>query len=152
VAYDFVETLATKGNPVSEQVVPRPVGIAGVLVGIQSLAGFAFVVAVLVGSGSQSMTNRLGEAGYFLLLSAGIAAVAVGLWRGARWARTPAIVVELLLVGVAWYALGGAQRPELGIPVGVYCLAVIVLLFLRGSRQWAARDHIDDADDAVSEN
>lgn len=133
----------------SEQVVPRTVRIAGVLVGLQALAGLAFVVAVLVGSGTQSMTNRLGEAGYFLLLSAGVGAVAVGLVRGARWARTPAIVVEILLIGVAWYALGGAQRPELGIPVGVYCLAVIVLLFLRAARTWAMRDH---GNDTVGEN
>lgn len=116
--------------------VPRTVRIAGVLVAVQGLAGIAFIVGVLAG-GAQSMGSRLGEAGYFALLSAGVLAVAVGLLRGARWARTPAAVLEVLLIGVAYYALHGASRPEIGLPIAAYCVAVIVLLFTKQSRDWA---------------
>ncbi|WP_037345249.1 hypothetical protein [Sciscionella sediminilitoris] len=120
----------------SAPAVPRTVRLAGVLVAVEGLAGIAFIVGVLAG-GAQSITNRLAEAGYFALLSAGVIAVAVGLLRGARWARTPAVVLQILLVGVAYYALNGASRPEIAFPVVAFAIAVIVLLFVRVSREWA---------------
>lgn len=126
----------------NEERVPPAVRVAGALVGLQGLAGLGFVVAVLLGSAK--LSYRLGTAGYFVLITAGVIAVAVGLLRGARWSRTPAVVLELLLIGVAWYALGGGQRPEIGVPVGVYCVVVIVLLLLKPSRQWAVDDRSVD--------
>lgn len=133
------------------QQVPRTVRAAGALVGVQGLCGLAFVVSVFVG-GTQPMSNRLGEAGYFVLLSAGVLAVAIGLLRGARWARTPAAVVQVLLIGVAYYALHSASRPEIGLPVAAYCVAVVVLLFTKRARDWAWRDRDSTGDSTGDED
>ena len=72
-------------------------------------------------------------------------------WRsflGKHWARSPAVVMELLLLGVAWYATGPSGRPEYGVPVGVLCVVVLYLLFTATSREWSMglEEQTDDTD------
>jgi hypothetical protein len=113
---------------------------AGVIVGLQGLAGVVFAVAVLVrafGGGSTPGNNLFGEAAYFAVLGAGVLACGIGLVLGKTWARTPSVVVEILLLGVAWYAIGPSARPGLGIPVAALGVLVLVLLFTARSRAWA---------------
>lgn len=121
---------------------PRPVILAGLIVSAQALVGTAFVVALIL-RGMTGVTGQLsvgkvyGEAGYFAVVTAGVAVVAVGLLRGRRWSRSPAIVLQLLLLGIAWYLLGPSGRPEYGVPVGVIVITVLVLLFGSTARDWA---------------
>lgn len=135
---------------------PRPVYAAGVLVALQGLAGVAFALALLISvvAGNSHPGNVLGEAGYFALVTAGVLTVGIGLLRGRRWARSPAVVVQLLLLGVAWYLLGPSGQPLAGVLLGVLCLAVLVLLFTGRSRAWAEGTvdavGIDDKEDAPS--
>src|SRR5437667_10204031 len=119
---------------------PPTVRGAGLVVSLQGLAGIGFAVAVLVraiGGGSTPGSNLFGEAGYFAVLGAGVLSCGIGLLLGKTWARTPSVVVEIILVGVAWYALGPSGRPELGVPVAVLSVLVIVLLFTGRSRSWS---------------
>ena len=83
-----------------------------------------------------AMLPLLAEAGYFLLLSVAVLLVGVGLLAGRRWARGPAIVVQLLLLGVAWYTAVPSGRPEFGVPVALVCLAVFGLLLGQRARSW----------------
>ncbi|WP_018682295.1 hypothetical protein [Actinokineospora enzanensis] len=127
---------------------PRTVLTAGALVGLQGLAALTFMVLLLVrGLFGQSElgTNVFGEAAYFAVLTAGVLACSIGLVLGKHWARGPSIALQLLLLGVAWYAIGPSGRPEYGIPVGVLCLAVLVLLLNGRTTEWA---HGRDEDDA----
>jgi hypothetical protein len=119
---------------------PAAVRGAGVIVGLQGLTGVGFAVAVLVralGGGSTPGSNLFGEAAYFAVLGAGVLACGIGLVLGKTWARTPSVVVEILLLGVAWYAIGPSGRPDLGIPVAALGVLVLVLLFTARSRAWA---------------
>ena len=119
---------------------PGAVRAAGAIVGVQGLAGVGFAIAVLVrafGGGSTPGSNLFGEAAYFTVLGAGVVACGIGLILGKRWARGPVVVIEILLIGVAWYALGPSGRPELGIPVGALSVLVLVLLFVGPSRNWS---------------
>lgn len=119
---------------------PPTIRGAGILVGLQGLAGVAFAVALLVrGFGGAAATggNIFGEAGYFAVIGGAVVAVGVALFLGRHWARSPAVVVELLLLGVAWYAAGPSGRPEYGVPVGVLCVLVMYLLFTARSREWS---------------
>jgi hypothetical protein len=123
---------------------PPTVRGAGILVGLQGLAGVAFAVALLVrafGGGSTAGNNLFGEAGYFVVLGGGVVVVGVALLLGKHGARSPAVVVELLLLGVAWYAAGPSGRPEIGAPVGVLCVVVLYLLFTARSREWSLGMH-----------
>jgi len=130
---------------------PPTIRGAGILVGLQGLAGVAFAVALLVRgfSGAASAGgNIFGEAGYFVVIGGAVIAVGAALFLGKHWARSPAVVVELLLLGVAWYAAGPSGRPEYGVPVGVLCVVVMYLLFTARSREWSMGldDREKDAD------
>ncbi len=62
------------------------------------------------------------------LAAAGLALVARALLRARTWARSPALVTNLILVPVAWGLLQGG-RWYVGVPLGALALLVIVLLF-----------------------
>jgi hypothetical protein len=117
--------------------VPGTVKAAGALVGIEGLAGVAFAVVLLVGGSSGPGRNIYGEAGYFTVIFGGVLACGIGLLLGKRWARGPATAVQILLIGVSWYAIGPSSQPLLGVPVAVLCIVVLVLLFRGPSRVWA---------------
>jgi hypothetical protein len=121
--------------------VPRAVRVAGALVCAQGVLGVAFAVVLVVSaaSGSGRVGDILGEAGYFFVLSAGVLAAGIGLVVGRTWARTPAIVVQLLLLGVAWYTAVPSGRPEFGVPVAAVCLLIGGLLMAPSTRSWAER-------------
>jgi hypothetical protein len=127
---------------VSTEEVPRTVRIAAVLTALQAAAGLVFALVLLVrtivlGSGGLPSTDIYGEVGYYLVLSGAILAVGIGLWRGKRWARTPTLLLQLLLLGVAWYFFGTTRQPVAGAVVGVPALAVLWFLFNRAGRSWA---------------
>lgn len=119
---------------------PMSVRIAGVLVGVQGLAGFGYAIAVLVGAfthTSGAVGNLYAEAGFFAVMGAVIVAVAVGLLRGQPWTRTPATVLQLIFLGVAWYVFGPSGQVAVGVVTAVFCFATLVLLFTARARAWA---------------
>lgn len=118
---------------------PKQVRFAAAVVGLQGALGLAFAVALLVRTvgGVDRVTDVLGEAAYFTVLGGGVLLAGVALWLGHRWARTPALVLQVLLVGVAWYASGPSGRPEFGVPVGLVCLVAGAALLSAAARQWA---------------
>jgi hypothetical protein len=128
--------------------VPSAVRVAGALTGLQGLAGLAFAVALVVRafSGAESTGKVLGEAAYFTVLCAGVLAAGIGLVLGKRWARTPSIVVQLLLLGVAWYMYGPSGQQLIGSLIGLYAVVVIVLLFTNPVRAWVLGLDEPDAD------
>ena len=113
---------------------PKTVRGAGVLVALQGLAGVVFAVALLVRalSGVETIGNLYGEAAYFAVLGCGVA-----LFMGKRGVRGPVTVIEILLLGVAWYAMGPSDRPEYGIPVAGLSVLVLYLLYNTAARVWA---------------
>ena len=123
---------------------PRSVLIAGCLVGAQGLAGVAFAIAVLVHAmtaAGKLAGMEYGETGYYAVLSLGVLAVAYGLLRGHRWSRTPAALLQILLLAVCWFALSSSGQ---GLITGlgtVLCVGILVLLFTRDARVWAARQY-----------
>jgi cbb3-type cytochrome oxidase subunit 3 len=130
---------------VSTEVVPRTIRIAGVLTTLQAVAGLIFVGALLVrstaadlgGVGQFERGQTYGEAGYFALLAAGVLAAGIGLWKGKHWARTPAMLLQLLLLGTAWYAFGPSRQPLIALIIAAPAIAVLWFLFNREGRAWS---------------
>ena len=118
------------------------VRLAGVLVGLQALAGAAFtvVLALRVGEADLGTAAALGEAGFFLLVAVALGAVAWGLVTGRRWARTPAIVTQLLLLPVVYSLIGPSRQLLLGLLAGAVVFAAFMLLISERSRAWSMGD------------
>lgn len=125
----------------STEPTPRSVRTAGALVSLQGLCGLIFAIALAIRalSATAEATKVLGEAGYYVVIGGAVAAAGIGLLLGKHWARAPSIVVQLVLLGVAWYAVGPSSRPEIGVPIGILCIGILVLLFGTRAREWAHR-------------
>ena len=118
--------------------VPRPVRAAGLLVLLQGLAGVGIAGATLaVARGALVGVTAVWLAGFGAILLA----VGANLVRGRHGARTPAIVAQLLLLGVSWYAAGPSSQPAYGIPAAAFCVAVLALLFCPPTLRWATGNH-----------
>ncbi len=118
---------------------PPQVRAAGVLVALQALAaiGAAVVVGLQTGSSPLSPAAVLGQAGAFALVGLALLAVGIGLVRGRRGARTPAIVTQLLLLPVVYSLIGPSQQLVPGIALGIYVAATFLLLISEPSRRWS---------------
>ncbi|MBB5155196.1 hypothetical protein [Saccharopolyspora phatthalungensis] len=142
---------------VPTEVVPRTIRIAGVLTTLQAVAGLVFVAALLIrstapdlgGVGQFERGQMFGEAGYYTLLASGVLATGIGLWKGKHWARTPALLLQLLLLGTAWYAFGPSGQPVIALMIAVPAIAVLWFLFNREGRAWGF--HSSTAPDADRE-
>jgi hypothetical protein len=92
---------------------PTPLVVAAVVVVVEAagLLGYAVVTSVQALRGDRS--TALGAALLAVLLvawGAGLLVAARGLWRVRRWARSPVIVSELLLLAVGIPLIQGAGR------------------------------------------
>jgi hypothetical protein len=117
---------------------PPQVRLAGLLVAVQGLVGVGTAISFVAIAGSQGPVGGsvLAGAGYFLVMGAALLAVGIGLLRGGRWARTPAIVAQLLLLPVVYSLLGGSQQLVLGILAGAFVLTTFLLLISERSGRW----------------
>jgi hypothetical protein len=117
---------------------PRQVKLAGALVGVQGLLGLGFAAALVVRTFAPdaAVGNILGEAAYFVVIGAALVAVGIGLLTGRRWARTPAIVTQLLLLPVVYSLLGPSRQLVLGIVAGAFVITTFLLLISEASRAW----------------
>ncbi len=119
--------------------VPRPVQAAGVCVGLQGATGVAIAIGLLV-SAARGATGPVPipiTAAWLAGFGVMLLAVGVSLARGRHGARTPAIVAQLLLLGVCWYVAGPSSQPAYGVPAAALCVAVLVLLFCPPAMRWA---------------
>lgn len=122
--------------------------MAGGLVGTQGLLALGFAVALVVraltveGPGLP-VRDIMGEAAYFVLVGAALVAVGLGLVAGRRWARTPAIVTQLLLLPVVYTLIGPSRQLLLGIVAGLFVAGTFLLLISEASRNWSMG--LDDA-------
>ena len=112
---------------------------AAAVVGAQGLVGvgFAGYLVVNASGGAQGLGGILGESGMFLLLGAALLGLAWGLSRGRFWARTPAVVVQLLLLPVAYSLLVPSRQVLAGAITAVVVIAALLLLLSAPARAWA---------------
>jgi hypothetical protein len=129
---------------------PPQVRLAGALVGVQGLLGLGFAVALTVRALTVDAPGALvrdivGEAGYFVIMGGALVAVGVGLIIGRRWARTPAIVAQLLLLPVVYTLIGPSHQLVLGIIAGVLVAGTFLLLISEAARTWSMGLDLPDA-------
>jgi hypothetical protein len=99
---------------------------AASLVAVEGLVLALLAVVELASLTSNRMTMGLTTTGFFGLCGAALLACGVGLSRRALWARSPAVLAQLIALGVAWSFRGGATTW-----VAVF-LAVVAAVVLAG--------------------
>ncbi|WP_214370920.1 hypothetical protein [Pseudonocardia sp. H11422] len=136
-----------EGPPAAPAGPPPQIRVAGAVVGLQGLlgVGFAVVVAVRALGADIGVGNAIGEAVYFALIGAALGWVGWGLTAGRRWARTPAIVAQLLLLPVVYSLIGPSRQLLLGIVTGVIVIGTFLLLISERSRMWSMGLDLPDA-------
>ena len=133
---------------------PAEVRVAGVLTALPGLGLLALGVVVLVRgleSPPQPGNNIWAEFITYAVLALAFLAASTGLVLGRTWARSPGVVVALLLVGVGWYVLGPSGQPAWGAPIAVFGVVALVLLFRRPARAWALGQHVDETEEEAAE-
>jgi hypothetical protein len=120
---------------------------AGALVLGQGLLGVGFAVALGVRAASADIPVGfvVGEAGYFVVIGVALLTVGAGLLAGRRWARTPAIVAQLLLLPVVYSLIGPSRQLLLGIVAALVVGATFMLLISERSRVWSMGLDLPDA-------
>ncbi len=126
---------------------PQNVRVAGALVALQGAVGVVFGavfgVRALASSGP-ALGYGLAEAGFFLLIGAAVVAIGWALVRGHRGVRTPAIVVQLLLLPVVYTLIGPSRQLLWGIVTGLVVVLTFLLLISEQSRRWSMGDDYSD--------
>ena len=123
---------------------PRPVLAAASLVAVEGAALLVFaVVNVVLTALDDAGSISLALAGSALLVIFGGALLLLA--RALRAlkppARSPVVAVQVVALPVGWTLAGTNGRPEIGVPVLVLAIAVLVLLFATAeARDALARD------------
>ncbi|WP_165987467.1 hypothetical protein [Streptomyces sp. YIM 98790] len=112
---------------------PPRTAAAAVLTGLQGLvtAGLGVLMLVLVVTGEpDGVAQAVTGAVTVLALAAIPLSAALGLWRLRRWARGPAVLVQILClpIGFELVAQGGLLRPA-GLALMLAAAAALVCLF-----------------------
>jgi peptidoglycan/LPS O-acetylase OafA/YrhL len=134
--------------------VPSPTVVrqAAVLVAVEGAAGLvAAVVYVASGFGGadEPGLNKFGTAGWFAIIGGAVLAAGWALWTGRRWGRGIAVFAQLLLLPVAYYVAVGSHQWAYGIPIAVFAIGTLGLLFSRSAVEWvAAQDSSASADNS----
>lgn len=100
--------------------------VAGQAAGLAALGGYLVVNGLVGEPTSRADAEIAGALG--LLGAVGLALVARGLLRRRRWARSPAVVAELVTLPAGWDLLQGG-RWYLGVPLLAAAAGLLVLLF-----------------------
>lgn len=123
---------------------PPAVRRAGLVVLLEGVAGLVFAGSIAVATASDPAASAragYGTSGYFALMGVGVLLAGLALLRGRRAARAPAIVVQVLLLGAAWYLLVGSGQAVAGLALGVVSVVVIALLVGRATSEWVAAQY-----------
>jgi hypothetical protein len=128
----------------SQPPLKRPASVTAVAILTATIAAamVGYAAYLIIGGfvGQPVLRGRAEVAGViFLLFGIGIAWVSRGLGRLEPWARTPALLTQLLLVGSAYRMFQDSLYLE-GALVGLYGLAGVVLLFVPASHKVLSRD------------
>jgi hypothetical protein len=104
---------------------PAPLAVAASLVAVEGLLLVGYAVLELASLDTERAEVALTTAVFFALYGAGLLACGWSLARCSSWARSPAVLAQLIQLGVAWSFWGGDTT---GVAIGVAVVAVVVLV------------------------
>lgn len=114
---------------------------AAASIGLQALGIVGFGVSVVLSAtvDGTSIGPALAQGAYFVVLALFVAAVAAGLFRGHRWARTPGIVIEIIVSAIGLWLAFPSDRLGWGLALALLGIVTGYLLVSPASNLWIAR-------------
>lgn len=126
--------------------IPATVRRAGLLVALEGVVGIAYAITFVVeGFSGGDKKLSFGTAGYLVIMSGAVLAAGWALLTGRRWGRGLAVFAQLVVVGLAYYAIVGSHQWLIGVPLGIVAVAALVFLFSPSTLRWATRQGDSDA-------
>lgn len=105
--------------------------VATGIVAVETAIGLGFALYILVASVFGEPVDQdkgISEGLYLLLLGLGMLATTVGMIRGRRWSRSPAITINLVVLGIGYWMVSGSGRVAFGVLILAAGLAAIGIL------------------------
>lgn len=131
----------TEHAPGSTSGIGRTAGILVTLEGIGIAALAAWQVVALVGGDTDSAISAIALLVLTVVGAIVVLAFGVGVLRGRSWARSGAIVTQLLILAVALGAATGQYaHPLIGLALAVPAVVILVLVFLAARRAAPRKD------------
>ena len=118
---------------------PTSVRAAAWVAVAQSVIVVVVAVGVIVARQDADLKWALATAAYFVVLAVLIGAVGRGLLQGRRWARTPAIVVQIIFALTGFYLAVPSARVLPGIALIAIGAGTLALLLGKASNDWIRR-------------
>lgn len=136
---ELVGEQSGRSGPVGRVRPPGQLRAAAGIVGLEGLTALAFAgyLVLRAGAATLGLGPVLGEAGMFVVLAAALLAVARGLALGRYWARSPAVVTQILLLPVAWSLAVPSHQLLGGAALAVLVVVTLGLLMSAPARDWA---------------
>ncbi len=101
---------------------PPPLTVAASLVAVEGFVLLALAVAEVADLDPDRRAMGLSTAGFFAAYGVLLLVAAWGLWRRAGWSRGPALITQLIWLGLAWNI-----REHVGAAIALAVVAVVVL-------------------------
>lgn len=112
---------------------PRAVTVCAVVTGVEALVLLGFVVfyvVEIVSGASDNLVTAATSGGLILVFALFFGAMSRAWWRGHDWPRTPTLLVNALLLPVAWSLLQSDRGP---VAVATGALAVVGIVAALGT-------------------
>lgn len=103
---------------------PAPLVVAASLTAVEGAVLVLLALAEVVHLSPERVTMNVTTTAFFALCGAALLVCARGLQRHATWSRSPAVLAQLIALGVAWSFRGGDTTL---LAVGLAVVAVVVL-------------------------
>jgi hypothetical protein len=127
----------------SPAVVPRPLKLAAAVVAAEGLVVAVLGIAEAFTMQSDRLDRGITTTVFLLLYGAGLVLVARGLYRTSTWSRGPAVVAQLLQLGIAW-SFWGDSTTAVSVVLAVAAIAVLVSVFQKVSMEALQDDPTKD--------
>lgn len=103
---------------------PTPLIVAASLVAVEGMLLLGYAVLELASLDADRAEVAVSTSVFFLLYGGGLLCCAWALTRLGSWARSPAVLAQLIQLGVAWSFWGGDTT---GVALAIAAVAVVVL-------------------------
>ena len=102
---------------------PPPLTVAASLVAVQGFVLIALGIAEVADLEPERRAMGLSTAGFFGVYGGLLLVAAYGLWRRSPWSRGPALITQLILLGIAWNV---REHVLVAVSIAVVALVAVV--------------------------